>query len=135
MDRLSSRTDVLSGSALAIVALAYYAASRGLPEAPAFFPRILAVTLFLLGATIAIRGRHPSASSPETKGWRVGVAAITLVYALVWTHVGFVASTLVYTGSVSYLLGQRGLRLAIVTGVTTLSIYGMLELGLGVPLP
>ena len=129
--------DVVSGLALALLAVVYYVGSRGLPEGPAFFPRLLSGALLVLGATIALRalrkGTRPQRC--ETTPWPLALVGLTVAYALTFTQIGFLASTFAYTAGVSFLLGQRGVRLVVLAGVTTFSIYALLGLGLGALLP
>ena len=130
--------DSVSGAALLLLSGAYFFAARGLPSArdepgPVFFPTLLSGVLLVLALVILVRGWRSSAGEARRRSWRV--IGVTVVYAVVFSSIGFATATVVYIGAVALVLGRRGWRVLALSAATTVSIYLVFGLGLGVPLP
>jgi putative tricarboxylic transport membrane protein len=157
VDRVAARSDAVSGVALVVVAVAYSASARGLPAGtnepgPGFFPRILAWSLALLGVVILVRGirANERVGGGETRtrlAHPLLLAAATFAYIPGFTALGFVAATLALSGVAAvvfsggpYEAGSRRKRPSkrtwiLVPLITTLILYAIFQIGLGVPLP
>ncbi len=145
MDRVSGRTDAIAGIVLLVLAGLYFAAARGLPTGqdelgPAFFPSLLSLALAVLASVLLWRGRTAprlarSAAAADSKR-TAAVMAATLLYVALFTTLGFLTSTWLYTLAVTLAL-RRWVTWPLVIGptLTTLLIYVLLVVGLGARLP
>ncbi len=127
--------DIASGSVLVVIAFVYFLGARGLPSGPSFFPYVLSAGLFSLAVVIVVRGFRERQSFDETSGRSAGLIVLTILYALAFSFVGFLISTLIYTACVVLVLGQRGWLALIIPVATTAFIYGAFVVGLAVALP
>ena len=126
---------------MVLLALLYYLTTLELPAGdgepgPAFFPRLLAAVLLVLGLWIVVRGLREAgqADLPESRKPAVLIVA-TVAYLAIFTHVGFVLSTLAYTLFTARLLGGRGVSSLLVPLVATAIVYALFAIGLALPLP
>ena len=127
--------DIASGSVLVVIAFVYFFGARGLPSGPSFFPYVLSAGLFSLALVIIVRGFRERQSFDEAVGRSAGLIVLTVLYALAFSFVGFLISTLTYTACVVLVLGRRGWLALVIPVATTALIYGAFVLGLGVALP
>lgn len=132
--------DVTSGSVLFVLAVVYFLGARALPSGraepgPAFFPYLLSAVLLGLAVVITARGFRDRQSFDGTLVRPAGLIVLTILYALLFTPIGFLVSTLLYTAGVVSLLGQRGWLALVIPVTTTVFIYAAFVLGLGVALP
>ena len=150
--------DLISGGVLAAVAVAYFAATLGMPvgqgePGPSFVPRVLAVALFMLGLATVVGGvtssrraralgDEPTDGPPATAGqppevkkaWQA--VGLTAAYVMLFEPLGFALSTLAYTFGVTVLFQrERSSLLFIVPPLCTLAIYLFFRVGLGARLP
>ncbi len=112
------RADLLIGLALLVFAVVYFeqsfAITRGFASdrlGPAFFPRLLALALAVLAATLVVRavmGRSDPSRPPAVRS-RVFAAVLVLLaaYALLLPSAGFLLATPLMLGTVIWLLGLR----------------------------
>jgi len=128
--------DIASGSVLVVVAFVYFLGARGLPSGPSFLPYVLSAGLFSLALVIIVRGfRERQSFDGAAVGRSAGLIVVTVLYALAFSFVGFLISTLSYTACVVLVLGRRGWLALVIPVATTALIYGAFVLGLGVALP
>ena len=112
------RADLLVGLGLLVLAGVYFeqsfAITRGFASdrlGPAFFPRLLALTLAALAATLVVRavaGRSDPSHPPAVR-LRVfaGLLVLLVAYTLLLPRAGFLLTTPVLLGAVIWLLGLR----------------------------
>lgn len=140
--------DVVSGGVLLAVALGYGAAALRIPgqdgePGPGFLPLVLAVLLAALSVWIissGLRSAEPAEVETPDRGprwtsgpWLAGLA--TVLYVALFQPLGFVLSTLAYSGAVTSLFtGDRKLRF-MVPALVTLALYLFFRVALGVRLP
>lgn len=130
------RADFFIGLGLLAVALVYFQQSftilRGFASdrlGPAFFPRMLALTLAALALTLIVRavtGRSDPSRPPEIRvGVFAAVVGLLVVYAFVLPAVGFLLATPVLLGAVIWLLGLRrwGAVLGTAVGATAVLYF------------
>jgi putative tricarboxylic transport membrane protein len=133
------RADFYIGLGLLAFALVYFQQSFGILRGfasdrlgPAFFPRMLALTLAALALTLVVRavaGRSDPSRPPEMRvGVFAAVVALLVVYALVMPAAGFLLTTPVLLAAVIRLLGLR--RWAPLLG-TAVGVTGVLYLVFG----
>lgn len=141
------RADLLIGLALLVFAGVYFeqsfAITRGFASdrlGPAFFPRLLALTLAALAATLVVRavtGRSDPSRPPAVRS-RVfaGVLVLLTAYALLLPWAGFLLTTPVMLGTVIWLLGLRSWPSLVGTAVgVTATLYVVFGRALHVLLP
>ena len=141
------RADFYIGLGLLAVALVYFQQSftilRGFASdrlGPAFFPRMLALTLAALALTLIVRavtGRSDPSRPPEIRvGTFLAVVTLLVVYAFVLPAVGFLLATPVLLGAVIWLLGLRRWGAVLGTAVgATVVLYFAFARALHVLLP
>ena len=112
---------------------------------PGFIPLALAVLLAALSVAIVVGGLLRSADAAETpqsgagpslrvaKPWLAALA--TFAYAAVFQPLGFVLSTLAYSGYLASLFTRDRKRRAAVPVFVTLALFVFFRLALGVRLP
>ena len=127
--------DIASGSVLVVIAFVYFLSARGLPSGPSFFPYVLSAGLFSLALVIIVRGFRERQNFDEASERSAGLIVLTILYALAFSFVGFLISTLIYTACVVLVLGRRGWLALVIPVATTAFIYAAFVLGLGVSLP
>ncbi len=148
----SPRTDLISGVALFVVALAYGVGAGGLASAGdadvALVPIGLAAALALLSAGIALSGwrklwreRAAEGSRPADATRRAGptrawtVIGLTILYAAVFQILGYVLATLLYTGAIAERFGARRRTILVLAPCVTLLTYVLFRVVLGARLP
>ena len=153
--------DVVSGGVLLLVAVAYGLGAMRIPSqagepGPGFMPMALALLLAALSLAIAVGGlrrrvrtdangeapsdppRTVSASAGSlsrdaAKPWRASIA--TIAYAALFQPLGFVLSTLAYSGYLTSLFTEdRKLRVSVPIFVA-LALFVFFRVALGVRLP
>lgn len=152
----SPRTDLISGSTLFVLALAYGFGASGLASSGdpdvALVPIGLASALALLSAGIALsgwrnlreamgsdaaRGLDSSEASPPSPGpiraWTV--IGLTILYAALFQTLGYVLATLLYTGAVAERFGARRRAILVIVPCVTLLTYVLFRVVLGARLP
>ncbi len=152
MDRVSPRTDLISGGSLFVVALAYGFGAGGLASSGdadvALVPIGLAAALALFSAGIALSGwrklrreraAEESRSADATR--RAGpirawtVIGLTIVYATIFQILGYVLATLFYTGAIAERFGARRRTILLLAPCVTLLTYLLFRVILGARLP
>lgn len=143
-----AHADTRSGAVLAAVAIAYLVGTIGLVSdpvdaGPGLLPVVLGVLLFIFAVIILARGRRSAATAPPApvgaherprKSWLAAV--LTLLYVLAFHPLGFAASTLAYTFSMTFLFkGDRPKYLLLVPPLSTVAIYLFFRVALGARLP
>lgn len=148
----SPRTDLISGVALFVVALAYGVGAGGLASAGdadvALVPIGLAAALALLSAGIALSGwrklwreRAAEESRPADATRRAGptrawtVIGLTILYATVFQILGYVLATLLYTSAIAERFGARRRTILVLAPCVTLLTYVLFRVVLGARLP
>ena len=112
------RADFYIGLGLLAFALVYFQQSftilRGFASdrlGPAFFPRMLALTLAALAVTLIVRaaaGRSDPSRPPQIRvGRLVAVLVVLALYAFALPSVGFLIATPLMLGAVIWFLGLR----------------------------
>jgi len=132
--------DVASGSVLVVLAVVYFLGARVLPSGraepgPAFFPYLLSAVLLGLALVIIARGFQERQNFDGELVRPALLIVLTVLYAFLFTPLGFLSSTLLYTAGVVTLVGERGWRALVIPVATTAFIYAAFVLGLGVALP
>jgi putative tricarboxylic transport membrane protein len=141
--KAKSRRDVASGSVLFLVALLYFIGTWGLPAGkdepgPAFFPVLLSCALMLLALSILRQGmKAETEDAPSHTPWKPILAvAVTALFVALFQVLGFVLSTLAYTLSITLMFRRdRILTLVVVPIVSTVFLFLLFRIGLGVRLP
>ncbi|MGH2399651.1 MAG: tripartite tricarboxylate transporter TctB family protein [bacterium] len=112
------RADLAIGTGLLVFAIVYFqlsfAITRGFASdrlGPAFFPRLLALTLAVLAMVLIVRavsGRSDPSRPPAIRvGVFLGLLGLLVLYALLLPHLGFVLTTPVLVAGAIWLLGLR----------------------------
>jgi len=132
--------DVASGSVLVVLAAVYFLGARALPSGqgepgPVFFPYLWSAILLGLALVIIARGFRERQSFDGALVRPAGLIVLTILYAFLFTPIGFLVSTLLYTAGIVLLLGKRGWLAIVIPVATTAFIYAAFVLGLGVALP
>ena len=152
MDRVSPRTDLISGGSLFVVALAYGFGAGGLASSGdadvALVPIGLAAALALFSAGIALSGwrklrreRAAEESRPADATRRAGparawtVIGLTIVYATIFQILGYVLATLFYTGAIAERFGARRRTILLLAPCVTIVTYVLFRVVLGARLP
>lgn len=106
---------------------------------PMKYPRLLILLLAFLGAVLAGKGLRlaPVVSAvPVFSRRTLGVMAVLLLYAAVFTTVGFFVSSFIAAFAVSFIMGWRRLPvLAAVCGLSMVVIWLLFTYILRIPLP
>lgn len=151
------RDDVVSGGVLLLVAVAYGVGATRIPSqagepGPGFMPMALAALLAALSVAIVVGGLRrrgdtdvdggePTEDEPgsagsrsrEAKPWLASIA--TIAYAALFQPLGFVLSTLAYSGYLTSLFTEdRKLRVSVPICVA-LALFVFFRVALGVRLP
>lgn len=120
------------------VAAVFWAASRALAPDSAFYPRLVCVLIVLLGVLdVFAPPKRGEGEQVSGNTWLViGLIALTALYVLLLTHVGFALLTPFYLGVSMRFMGVRNLKqvIAIAIGLTIALIVTFSGL-FGVPLP
>jgi putative tricarboxylic transport membrane protein len=135
--------DIISGCALFLLALLYFTGTWSLPAGndepgPAFFPVLLSVALMLLALSIILQGMKAKAEeAPSHKPWKPLLAiAVTALFVVLFQSLGFVLSTLAYTLAITMMFrSEKKFTLVVVPIVSTVFIFLLFRVGLGVRLP
>ena len=135
--------DVVSGTALMVVAVVYGAMALRIPggegePGPGFLPLTLAVLLAAVSLGILWGGVKKTSSEPTeaTFGARPWLAALaTVAYAALFQPVGFTLSTLAYSVAIARLFTHDRRMLVVVPIGVTLALFSFFRLALGVRLP
>ena len=143
-----SHTDKIAGVLLVALATAVFAVSADFPSlaataepGPAFYPRLVAATLAILGVILLVRSfgtegaRRHHVTGIELK--RVGGAVLFLLaYVALMPVVGFVVDTFVYLLVFMWFSKVRSPLVALGVSVgVTLTVYYVFVAFLHVPLP
>jgi len=125
------RADLAIGLGLLVLSAVYFQQSfriiRGFASdrlGPAFFPRLLALTLAALALTLIVRavsGRSDPSRPPAVRlGVFAGLVAVLVIYAFLLPRIGFVLTTPVLVAGAIWLLGLRqwGYLVGTAVGVT-----------------
>ncbi len=139
----------LVGMIVSAAAFAYtftFKEFKNVPVGPEFFPRALAVCLFVcclilfltnLKSTSSNKGEAPTLS-PLNKDMQRALLglAIIVVYALLWNVTGFIITTPFAIFAMTRLLGKKEyLKMAIVSVVATAVIFIVFKFILGIEMP
>lgn len=143
MDRLRRiHGDVLSGSALLLLAATYFVAARELPEGrdepgPAFFPLLLSIVLAILALALLIEGLRASRFERlHDLGRPLLAIGLSALYVAAFEKLGFILSTWLYSLAVTSMFRRdRRLLLLTVPTLSTVAIYLLFEIGLGLRFP
>lgn len=122
------RADFYIGLGLLAIALVYFQQSfmilRGFASdrlGPAFFPRMLALTLAALAVTLIVRavaGRSDPSRPPAIQARTLAAVLVVLVlYAFALPYLGFLIATPFMLGAVIWFLGLRAWPSLAVTAV------------------
>lgn len=125
------RADLAIGLGLLVLSAVYFQQSFGIIRGfasdrlgPAFFPRMLALTLAALALTLIVRavsGRSDPSRPPAVRlGVFAGLVAVLVIYAFLLPRIGFVLATPVLVAGAIWLLGLRqwGYLVGTAVGVT-----------------
>jgi putative tricarboxylic transport membrane protein len=121
-------------------------ASIGNPWAPVYFPLGVGVLMMIVGALIIARdARKSDRSAPKDQKKKdpgyvkliLGTVAACLVYAVIFNHVGFIISTMLFLGSVLFMVnGKAGwMSSAVIAAVFTITVWLAFEKILMINLP
>ena len=106
---------------------------------PMKYPRLLILILAILGALLALRGlklEKVVSSVPIFSRRTLGIMAVMLVYAAIFTTVGFFVSSFIAGFAVAFIMGWRRLPiLAAVCGLSVVVIWLLFTYLLRIPLP
>jgi putative tricarboxylic transport membrane protein len=141
------RADFAIGLGLLAFALVYYQQSfsivRGFASdrlGPAFFPRMLALSLAALSLVLIVRALAGRSDPSRPPAMRLGVFAavmgLLVVYAVIMPAVGFIVATPVLLAAVIWLLGLRQWAALLTTAIAvTAVLYVVFGRALHVLLP
>ena len=133
-------------SAYAFIQTLSFRQFRNVPIGPEFFPRHLAIGLFICSAILVIQAvmANPATDkkaptiSPFNRGMQrlfIGIAII-IVYAMCWEPLGFVIATPLAMAAIMFLLGYRRYLMMVIFSLgTTLVIFGAFRIFLNVDMP
>jgi putative tricarboxylic transport membrane protein len=136
----------MGSSAAAFIVTLGFKKFKNVPVGPDFFPRWLAVGLFICSAVLLIQALRvkPAHDTPAPtlslfdRGMRrllIGVALI-VAYAVSWNFLGFIAATPLGLFVLMFLLGLRRYRVMILFSVSaTIVIFCAFRYLLGITMP
>ena len=136
----------MSFSAFAFIRTLSFRQFPLVPIGPEFFPRHMAIGLFVCSAVLVIqslvkknkKNEKAPTISPFDKGMQrlfVGIAII-IAYALLWEPLGFLIATPLAMAALMLLLGyRRYIMIAVFSLGTTLVIFGAFSFFLNVFMP
>ena len=117
----------------------------GVAASPLFFPRLIAVVLGVLGASLFVRAYTRARSLANGEGFPfvlqeslrvVGTVAIVAVYAALLETIGYVLLTPVALVALCVFLGYRRWTVTLVTAAGfTAIVYGIFRFGMKILLP
>ena len=119
---------------------------KNVPVGPEFFPRALALILFICCLTLLLtnlkttqrnKGEAPTLSLFNKDMQKAAIAlGLIIVYALLWNVIGFLIATPFAVFAMAYLLGKRNyLVMAIVSVAATVLIFCTFKFLLGIEMP
>jgi putative tricarboxylic transport membrane protein len=117
---------------------------RNVPVGPEFFPRWLAVGLFVCSAVLLVQAvRAKSAGNAPTlslfdKGMQrlLAGAALIVAYAVSWAFLGFIIATPPALFALMFLLGLRSYRVMIIFALSAVAvIFCAFRYLLGIDMP
>jgi putative tricarboxylic transport membrane protein len=138
------------GFVAAVVGAALWYLALGLPEipthgdvGPAFFPKTIAVMLFVCAAFFLLQGIRRRNVGNSGGPWDLAamvkilsLLAVTVVYVAAMEPLGFVISTSVYLVAGGYVFGDRRWpMLCLASMLSTALLYAAFKVWLKVPLP
>lgn len=140
---------VALGICAIVTAVAVWIASRGYPTTAnismglgaAFFPRLIAVGMGLLGVAIAIQGfgrrdRKDEGRVGYTRLWRPSLfMAVILAYFWGLLEIGFVGATVPFLVAEMAIMRAPMFKAVLVAIIVTLGAYVVFDVILQVPLP
>lgn len=136
-------TDRITGMLILLLAIAYGVAGNSFesdfitdPLGPTAFPVMLATVLGIFSLYLLFRP-DPEPGWPSAGSWRRQGMALSalIVYGLVLEFIGFIVSSIVLVGFLSYMLGANR-AFMIGTGVgASILLYFLFNNFLGLPLP
>jgi len=119
---------------------------KNVPVGPEFFPRYLAMGLFICSFVLLIQAvrtnpkkdKKAPTISPLDKGMQrlfAGIAII-MVYALCWEPIGFIIATPLAMAGMMLLLGYRKFVMMVIFSLgTTIVVFGAFKVFLNVDMP
>jgi putative tricarboxylic transport membrane protein len=133
-------------SAFAFIATLGFKKFRNVPVGPEFFPRWMAIGLFICSAALLIQALRvkqgadkpaPTISLRDKGMQRLLIgAAIVVVYAICWNILGFVIATPLAAFAIIFLLGYRKFPVMIIFSCAAAAIvYSAFHFFLGVDMP
>lgn len=142
MDPRRKRSDLVTGGAFLVFAMALLAGAAGLPEAsgglpgPGFFPAWIAVASGALAVAVLVRGARGLGESEGLGAvWAVLLfLGLTFAYLLLWGTGLFAVRTAVFLALFLRLAGQSWRASASVAVVLAATVTVAFGLGLGVSL-
>lgn len=122
-------------------------AAIGNPWAPIYFPASLGILTALLGFTVLLRDRRRAAAGHKDKAGKAkdpgywiltgGTILLCLAYGLLFEHIGFIPSTLLFLGGLLFLVnGRSAWKLnGIITVLFTLGLWAVFVKAFQINLP
>ncbi|NIS59590.1 MAG: hypothetical protein GTO13_02460 [Proteobacteria bacterium] len=104
----------------------------------AFFPRFLAVVLFILGFLLLLkRSAGMEERSSITKGKKlISIYISFLAYTFLLNRLGFLLDTFLWVAFMGWVVGERKVWIILLTAILATSMgYYLFSVVLGVPLP
>lgn len=117
--------DAVVGGLLTVLSVLLLWQTRGIPHppliplGPAFYPRVILVVFLVLSALLTLSGLRAGRAGAGGGDWRAWLVRYRLIlggfvlfglYVLAMPVLGYLLSTVLFTGAMQWLLGRRGLR-------------------------
>ncbi len=133
--------DRIVGAVFVLIAVGFILGAEALPPSlgklpgAGFFPFWIGVAMLALAAPLLLRGGEPAAETPA-EGWAQAglVAALTLVYLLLWGSGFFAVRTVLFLAILLKLLGESWRASVGVSATLTAVVVAAFQYGLRVNL-
>ena len=138
------------GFVAAVIGATFWYMSLSLPDipthgdvGPAFFPKTIAVMLFVCAGFFLLQGLRRNATAHDGAPWDfagvfkiLSLLTVTVVYVAAMEPLGFVISTFIYLVAGGYVFGDRRWpMLCVASTFSTALLYAAFKVWLKVPLP
>ncbi|GAB4316343.1 MAG: tripartite tricarboxylate transporter TctB family protein [Pseudothermotoga elfii] len=143
----SRKNDFLSGLIVSILGLVFFLGTIGIKPvklglSPADFPRLITVSMMILGVVLLIKGllvkNDETKKKSDTSVFLKLICLVVMLFAyiLLMDKIGFLYLTPFLIFSCAYLFGMKNLWLNIVLSiVVTISVYYVFSQVFKIPLP
>lgn len=136
-DRVFGVVIIVLAAALAAAALSFPPSAQDSDPGTAALPWLIAIALAGLGAVLVARAEPNTVAPPrEARVTIASIVLLTVVYALVFTTLGFLIATFLYLNAAIRLMGERRLaRVVLISAAFSAALYLLFAEMLAVYLP